>query len=271
MRYIPTLRWPVRGSRVITAGSVMNGPASPGQQVCTGSRPRSTSSPWRTISWQAPRFTTFGRESAIDFSVFSPRTLAASPSGGCSSRISDSLAATSSSDSTPNARHIRRSVPNWLMSSGIALPFGCSNSSAGPPARTVRATISVTSSFGSTAAETRTSSPDRSSRAIHSRRSLTTRPSLVPSRCRCPARSAGRDVRRARAAGRAAAPAPSCSSGAKNSSSMRSEIARSWARRFLPAGLRLTRCRRLSTGSRLRSTRPASSSSSSTPTNQLRS
>ncbi len=60
MRYMPTLRWPVRGSRVITAGSVMNGPASPGQQVCTGSRPRSTSSPWRTTSWQAPRLTTLG-------------------------------------------------------------------------------------------------------------------------------------------------------------------------------------------------------------------
>ena len=55
MRYMPTLRWPVRGSRVITAGSVMNGPASPGQHVCTGSRPRSTSSPWSTTSWQAPR------------------------------------------------------------------------------------------------------------------------------------------------------------------------------------------------------------------------
>ena len=68
--------------------------------------------------------TTFGRESAIDFSVLSPRTLAASPSGGCSSRISASLAATSSSESTPNARHMRRSVPNWLMSSGIELPFG---------------------------------------------------------------------------------------------------------------------------------------------------
>ena len=33
MRYMPTLREPVFGSCVITAGSVMNGPASPGQQV----------------------------------------------------------------------------------------------------------------------------------------------------------------------------------------------------------------------------------------------
>ena len=50
---MPTFRPPVRGSRVITAGSVMNGAASPGQQVCTGSRPRSTSSPRRTTSWQS--------------------------------------------------------------------------------------------------------------------------------------------------------------------------------------------------------------------------
>ena len=32
IRYMPTLRVPVRGSRVITAGSVMNGAGSPGQQ-----------------------------------------------------------------------------------------------------------------------------------------------------------------------------------------------------------------------------------------------
>ena len=45
IRYMPTLRAPSRGSRVITAGSVMNGAGSPGQQRWTGSRPRSTSSP----------------------------------------------------------------------------------------------------------------------------------------------------------------------------------------------------------------------------------
>ncbi len=39
-RYMPTLRPPVRGSFVITAGSVMNGAASPGQQVWIGSRSR---------------------------------------------------------------------------------------------------------------------------------------------------------------------------------------------------------------------------------------
>ena len=66
---------------------------------------------------------------------------------------------------------MRRSVPNWLIRSGWREPFGCSNRSAGPPALTVRSTISVISRSGSTSAATRTSSPSRSRRSIHSRRS----------------------------------------------------------------------------------------------------
>ena len=93
MRYMPTLRCPVRGSRVITAGSVMNGAASPGQQVCTGSAPRSTSSPRSTTSWQAPLRTVFGRESAIDFSFWRPRIFSPSPCGGCISSTSASFVA----------------------------------------------------------------------------------------------------------------------------------------------------------------------------------
>ena len=73
--------------------------------------------------------------------------------------------------STPKARHIRRSVPNWLISSGCREPLTFSNRSAGPPALTMRSTISVISRSGSTSAATRTSSPSRSSSAIHSRRS----------------------------------------------------------------------------------------------------
>ena len=118
IRYMPTLRTPVCGSFVITAGSVMNGAGSPGQQRWIGSSPRSTSSPVSTISWLAPRETDFGSESAIDFSFFRPRTLSTSPCGGCISSTSSSFPATSSSRSTPNARHIRRSVPNWLISNG---------------------------------------------------------------------------------------------------------------------------------------------------------
>src|SRR5581483_4698733 len=101
----------------------------------------------------------------------SPRSLSARPAGGCISSTPASFAPTSSSRSTPKARHMRRSVPNWLMSSGCSLPFGRSNSSAGPPDLTVRSTISVISRCGATSAPMRTSSPSRSSRAIHSRRS----------------------------------------------------------------------------------------------------
>ena len=39
MRYIPTLRVPSRGSRVMTAGNVMKGAASSGQQVWIGQPP----------------------------------------------------------------------------------------------------------------------------------------------------------------------------------------------------------------------------------------
>ncbi len=186
MRYRPTFRCPLTGSRVITAGSVMNGAASSGQQVWTGSTPRSTSSPVSTTSWQAPRRTVFGSESAIDFSWRSPRSLSTRPAGGCISSTSASFAPTSSSPSTPKARHMRRSLPNWFTSSGCSLPAGRSNSSAGPPAFTVLSTISVTSSAGLTSALTRTSSPSRSSSAIQSRRSAGGRTPTVwfaPSRC----------------------------------------------------------------------------------------
>ena len=168
---MPTLRVPVRGSLVITAGSVMKGAASPGQQVCTGSAPRSTSSPVKTTSCAGPCRTVCGSESAIDFSFLSPRTLSTRPCGGCISSTSSSFAATSSRRSTPKARHIRRSVPNWLISNGWFEPFGCSKRRAGPPALTTRSVTSVTSRSGSTSAETRTSSPSRSSNAIQERKS----------------------------------------------------------------------------------------------------
>ena len=171
MRYMPTFRVPVFGSWVMTAGSVMNGAGSPGQQCWIGRRSRSTSSPSSTTSWWAARRTVFGRESAIDFSVFRPRTFSARPCGGCISSTEPSLAAASSRLSTPSARHMRRSVPNWLIRSGSCEPFVRSNRSAGPPLLTVRSTISVTSRYGSTSALTRTSSPSRSRSAIHSRRS----------------------------------------------------------------------------------------------------
>jgi hypothetical protein len=61
-----------------------------------------------------------------------PLTLATSPSGGCISSSSPSFRPTSSSEDAPKTRHMRRSVPNWLISSGCDDPFTFSNRSAGP-------------------------------------------------------------------------------------------------------------------------------------------
>src|SRR5690606_4865959 len=77
----------------------------------------------------------------------------------------------SSTSSTPRAIAIRRRVPNRLIASGMVPRVGRSNSSAGPPARTVRVTISVISRSGSTGTRTRCSSPARSRARRNSGRS----------------------------------------------------------------------------------------------------
>ena len=107
-RYMPTLRPPVRGSLVKTEGSVMKGPPSPGQQVGIGRRSRSGRS--STTSWHGPLETVFGRESASDLSLPRARSLSPMPWGGCSSSTEATFSPSSSSRSTPNARHMRRSV-----------------------------------------------------------------------------------------------------------------------------------------------------------------
>ena len=168
-RYMPTLRPPVCGSFVKTEGSVMNGPPSPGQQVAIGRRSRSGWS--STSSWQGPLETVCARESASDLSLPRARSLSPTPCGGCISSTEETLSPSSSSRSTPKARHMRRSVPNWLISSGSDDPRTFRNSSAGPPALTTRSAISLISRYGSTSAVTSTSSPSRPSRSIHSRRS----------------------------------------------------------------------------------------------------
>ena len=80
-------------------------------------------------------------------------------------------APTSSRLAASKARHMRRSVPNWLIRSGCSEPLTFSNRSAGPPDLTVRSLISVISRCGSTSAAMRLSSPSRSRRAIQARRS----------------------------------------------------------------------------------------------------
>jgi len=71
---------------------------------------------------------------------FSPRTFAASPSGGCISRMSrgPSVVAMVVSDSTPKARDMRRSVPTGDQSGWMLCAFGFSQE-ARPGRRPARA------------------------------------------------------------------------------------------------------------------------------------
>ena len=150
--------------------------ASPGQQVCTGSRARSTSSPSQhdLLARRAEHRLRRHVEHLHAAAASCPRrpsalAAARAPSGtraACRSR-----AAPRPSSSTPIASATRRGVPNRLPSTGIACPVGRSNSSAGPPAFSTRSQISVISRRGSTSAAMRFSSPRASSWARKSRRS----------------------------------------------------------------------------------------------------
>jgi hypothetical protein len=79
---MPTLVLPLAGSRVMTSGIVMNGPASCGQHVSTGSSPRSTASPVATTSWHGADLTVFGNTAASSVTFGSARSLSSRPSGG---------------------------------------------------------------------------------------------------------------------------------------------------------------------------------------------
>ena len=160
----------------------MSGPASPGQQVCTGKRARSTSAPSHTISWHGADFLSFGAICITCMNrgrVFCHASFR--PFGGSGSLRNASSLPTSrnaATDSSPMPSATRVGVPNRLPSTGIrgrppvpSKPFGCSNSSAGPPAFSTRSQISVISSRGSTSATMRFNSPRRSSCARKSRRS----------------------------------------------------------------------------------------------------
>src|SRR5271154_1373327 len=126
----------------------------------------------RTTSWQAPLRTDFGKNDPISASLGSIFTFSSRPCGDCKSRNELMRAATSSSESTSRARHIRRSVPTRLVTTGMREPFGRSNSNAGPAAFTARSEISVISRTGSTSSEMRRSSSCFSSLWMKSRRSL---------------------------------------------------------------------------------------------------
>ena len=175
-RYMPTLRMPRTGSLLTTAESVMYGPPSSGQQVITGMRSRSISSPRQTTSWQAgdPLFTRGGNFVTSRSRGSSP-SFAMNPSGTFRFISSVMRAPCSSRFFTPSASAMRVMDPNRLIATGNAerWPLSritCSNSSAGPPPGNllVRSAISHNSSLARTGCVTRTSSPMPSIAAMKS-------------------------------------------------------------------------------------------------------
>ena len=170
IRYMPMFRVPVFGSWVMTAGSVMNGAGSPGQQCWIGRRSRSTSSPSSTTSWWAAR-----RPS----SAASRRSTSAS-SGRGPSRPGPAAAA---SRGRSRAWPPRRPALDAEREAHAPLGAELVDEERMRPAlrvleeerRPAGAHGPVddlgTSRYGSTSVSTRTSSPSRSRRAIHSLRS----------------------------------------------------------------------------------------------------
>ena len=131
-RYMPTLRAPLTGSRVMTCGRVMYGPPSSGQQVRMGSR-SSDGSSVMTTSWHGARRTRLGPRPMLcsAASISLPRFIIAPiPCGRRGSTSLPSLWRTSSRSSTPRARAIRRAEPKALISTGMVLPATFSKSSA---------------------------------------------------------------------------------------------------------------------------------------------
>src|SRR5262245_43944379 len=171
---MPRLRRRFAGPRVTVRPQVMSGPASPGQQVCTGSRARSTSSRSQTISWQGAPLRVFGAMSRTRLKSGNLSHRSRSPAGGSGSlRYERSLPISRRffSLSSPIAAATRPTVPKRLASTGMSCPAGFSKSSAGPPACSTRSQISVISRRGDTGAAMRFNARRASSWARNSRRS----------------------------------------------------------------------------------------------------
>src|SRR6266496_170141 len=178
MRYIPTLRTPVAGSRVITPGRVMYGPPSSGQHTGTGNCDRSTSRSRITVSWHGGRPpVVLGGNFATSASCGSIASLPSRLSGTLRFRSVAMRSPTSSRRSTPRASAMRRSEPNRFTATGwrATAPdarVGCVNRSAGPPPGDFmqRSAISVISLSTEIGRATRTRSPRASIASRKARR-----------------------------------------------------------------------------------------------------
>ena len=155
---MPTLGRFVRGSLVITSGSVMNGPPSSGHVVRIGSLVRS--GVFMTTSCTLPSRTVLGIALASGARRISAAAFSTSDAPGGENSISErTRVATSSRRPASSAIAMRRCVPNWFVSTGNFEPLTSVNSSAGPPALTTRSVISAISRRGSTCAPISHSSP----------------------------------------------------------------------------------------------------------------
>ena len=129
------------GPRVTVRPHVISGPASPGQQVWTGRRARSTSLPSHTISWHGADDRSFGAMSQhlhehrarVLPRVLQALAAARAPSG---TRAACRFRAAPSTDRPRAHRPARRAAAcrTDCRAPGCVWPFGFSNSSAGPPA-----------------------------------------------------------------------------------------------------------------------------------------
>src|SRR2546426_852497 len=120
-RYIPTLRWPVRGSRVKTHGSVMYRPPSLGQQRSAG-RLASDGRSVSTTSWHGASLTRRGPAFTRSKSVPSFRSRSANVPGSFTSRSLPTRSPSSSRWPTPSAIASRSAAPNVLTSTGMSKP-----------------------------------------------------------------------------------------------------------------------------------------------------
>ena len=111
IRYMPTLRFPFFGSRVITQGSVINRPPSFGQHCKIGKSNREKS-PFLITCLQGALVTVFGKNLPISASMGSIFTLSRIPCGDFMSMNARMREATSSRLSTSNAIRMRRAEPN---------------------------------------------------------------------------------------------------------------------------------------------------------------
>src|SRR6266513_1667008 len=177
IRYIPTLRTPLFGSRVITPGRVLQGPPSSGPHTGTGNCARSTSRSRITLSWHGgfPPIV-LGGNLATSASWGSRASLPSRLSGSFMARSVAIRSPISSRHSTPSASAMRFAEPNRFTATGWRAwapdtSVGCSNSSAGPPPGDFmqRSAISVISLSTDTGRFTCTSSPRASSAPRKSR------------------------------------------------------------------------------------------------------